>query len=54
MKYVDVGTLKLRTAFSRDQPFKIYVTDLLKEDTDLIWDAIENKGHIYICGYVSI
>lgn len=50
MKYEAAGTLKLRLAFSRDQPNKIYVTDLLKEDTDLVWDVIENKGHIYICG----
>lgn len=49
-EYVNNGTLKIRTAFSRDQPQKIYVTNLLSEDTDLIWNIIDNKGHVYICG----
>lgn len=49
-EYVQNGTLKLRAAFSRDQPEKVYVTNLLKEDTDLLWDVIDNKGHVYICG----
>lgn len=49
-EYVQNGTLKLRVAFSRDQAEKIYVTNLLKEDTDLLWDVIDNKGHVYICG----
>jgi len=48
--YAKNGTLKLRLAFSRDQPEKIYVTNLLREDEDLVWNVIENKGHIYICG----
>lgn len=43
----------MRTAFSRDQAEKIYVTNLLREDTDLVWQVIDNKGHVYICGYVS-
>lgn len=49
-EYIQNGTLKLRVAFSRDQAEKIYVTNLLKEDTDLLWDVIDNKGHVYICG----
>lgn len=49
-EYVQNGTLKLRAAFSRDQAEKIYVTNLLKEDTDSLWDVIDNKGHVYICG----
>lgn len=48
------GTLTLKLAFSRDQEKKVYVTHLLEQDTDLVWNVIgENKGHIYICGYVS-
>lgn len=49
--YVQRGIMKLRTAFSRDQAHKVYVTHLLEEDMDLLWNVIgENKGHFYICG----
>lgn len=49
--YVERGVMKLRTAFSRDQAHKVYVTHLLEEDMDLLWSVIgENKGHFYICG----
>lgn len=48
--YVQNGSLKIRTAFSRDQPEKIYVTNLLRDDADLVWEVIDNKGHVYICG----
>lgn len=49
--YVERGVMKLRTAFSRDQAHKVYVTHLLEEDMDLLWNVIgENKGHFYICG----
>lgn len=49
--YVKRGVISLRTAFSRDQPHKVYVTHLLEEDMDQIWDVIGvNKGHFYICG----
>lgn len=50
-EYVAKGTLTLKTAFSRDQEKKIYVTHLIEEDADLLWKVIgENKGHFYICG----
>lgn len=49
--YASKGSLKLRLAFSRDQPKKLYVTHLLEEDADLIWDIVgEKKGHFYLCG----
>ncbi|RWS02998.1 NADPH-cytochrome P450 reductase-like protein [Dinothrombium tinctorium] len=50
--YLANGALtKLYVAFSRDQPQKVYVTHLLKQNLDELWDIIENKkGHIYICG----
>ncbi len=45
------GTLtKLNVAFSRDQPEKIYVTHLMKNDEALIWNFIKEGGHIYVCG----
>lgn len=53
--YSSKGSLRLRLAFSRDQPQKVYVTHLLEQDSDLIWNVIgENKGHLYICGYVRL
>lgn len=49
--YVEKKTLSLRVAFSRDQEKKVYVTHLLEEDADKIWEVIgEKKGHVYICG----
>ena len=44
------GKLRLITAFSREQKQKVYVQDRIKEHADLIWNALENKGHFYICG----
>lgn len=50
-QYERDGTLTLRTAFSRDQPEKRYVTHLLKEDAQRVWQILgEQNGHIYICG----
>ena len=51
-RYVENGTInKLYLAFSRDQPEKVYVTHLLKQNRAELWDIIGNKlGHIYICG----
>jgi sulfite reductase (NADPH) flavoprotein alpha-component len=44
------GKLHLITAFSREQTSKVYVQDRIKEHADLIWNALENNGHFYICG----
>lgn len=50
-EYVNKGTLNLRVAFSRDQAHKIYVTNLLQDDADLVWKIVgEKNGHVYICG----
>jgi len=49
--YVKNGALNLRAAFSRDQANKVYVTHLLQEDADLVWQMVgEKNGHVYICG----
>jgi len=41
-------------AFSRDQPEKQYVTHLLEQNADELWNIIgEKSGHLYVCGYVS-
>ena len=50
-EFVKKGTLTLKSAFSRDQKEKVYVTHLIENDAELIWRVIgENKGHFYICG----
>lgn len=49
--YESDGTIKLYTAFSRDQENKVYVTHLLKEHQEELWDIIGNQeGHVYVCG----
>uniref|UniRef100_A0A348G635 NADPH--cytochrome P450 reductase n=1 Tax=Odontomachus monticola TaxID=613454 RepID=A0A348G635_ODOMO len=50
-QYAQSGSLKLHTAFSREQPEKVYVTHLLEKNKEEIWRVIgEQNGHIYICG----
>ena len=45
------GICELYTAFSREQANKVYVTDLLAEQKDLIWDILEKQeGSFYVCG----
>lgn len=47
------GDVTLHVAFSRDQPKKVYVTHLLENNLEQIWDVIGNRnGHFYICGLV--
>lgn len=53
-QYAQSGSLKLHTAFSREQPEKVYVTHLLEKNKEEIWRVIgEQNGHIYICGLVA-
>ncbi|XP_060529612.1 NADPH--cytochrome P450 reductase isoform X2 [Cylas formicarius] len=49
-EYEKNGLLTLRVAFSRDQAHKVYVTHLIEQDADQIWNVFENNGHLYICG----
>ena len=42
--------LRIDVAFSRDQKEKIYVQDKLKEHSLEIWQWIQNKACLYICG----
>ncbi|CAK6972512.1 NADPH-dependent diflavin oxidoreductase 1 [Scomber scombrus] len=45
------GQLKLFTAFSRDQEEKVYVQQRVRENSELLWDLITNKGGcFYIAG----
>ncbi|XP_041350268.1 NADPH--cytochrome P450 reductase-like [Gigantopelta aegis] len=49
--YLGKGSLtKMHTAFSRDQPQKIYVQTLMKQNKQELWDLLENGGHVYVCG----
>ncbi|XP_025114995.1 NADPH oxidoreductase A-like [Pomacea canaliculata] len=50
-KWADKGILHLRVAFSRQQQFKVYVQDLLIEDSHQIWQLInEENATLYVCG----
>ena len=45
------GTLTcLETAFSRDQPEKIYVQHRMLEHAREFWDWLECGAHVYVCG----
>ncbi len=49
--YVASGMLKLSIAFSRDSEKKIYVQDLMLEESKEVWSWIINEhASIYICG----
>jgi len=42
--------LKLTTAFSQDQDYKIYVQNRMIENASELWSWIENGAYIYVCG----
>ncbi|MFA6916475.1 MAG: sulfite reductase [Parachlamydiales bacterium] len=46
----DQGKLKVTTAFSRDQPEKIYVQNRLLEHAIEVREWVENGAMIYVCG----
>jgi len=49
--YEKDGTItQLHTAFSRDQPEKVYVTHLLRQNRDDLWRLLEAGAHVYVCG----
>jgi sulfite reductase (NADPH) flavoprotein alpha-component len=41
---------RLDTAFSRDQPVKIYVQDRMREHAAELWRWIDHGAHFYVCG----
>jgi sulfite reductase alpha subunit-like flavoprotein len=50
-KYAEDGVLTLHTAFSRDGPKKVYVTDKMRENSETLWNLIGEQGaHFYVCG----
>ena len=46
----DKTLTRLDTAFSRDQPEKIYVQHRLKENAAELWRWLEEGAHLYVCG----
>ncbi|KAI8080759.1 uncharacterized protein B0P05DRAFT_468813 [Gilbertella persicaria] len=44
------GDSRIVTAFSRDQPQKIYVQHRLQEQAAHIWSLLQKGGYIYVCG----
>lgn len=41
---------RMDTAFSRDQPQKVYVQDRMRENAAELWTWIEKGGYFYVCG----
>ncbi len=41
---------RLDTAFSRDQAFKIYVQDRIRENSAEIWRWLDQGAYFYVCG----
>ncbi|GAA5800589.1 hypothetical protein HPULCUR_006025 [Helicostylum pulchrum] len=41
---------RLITAFSRDQPEKIYVQHRLQQEGRLVWELLQKGGYVYVCG----
>lgn len=51
IRFLKEGTLtRLDTAFSRDQPHKIYVQDRMLENAAEIWSWLDSGAHFYVCG----
>ncbi len=49
--WVGKGVLtRLDTAFSRDQPNKVYVQDRMREQAQELWQWIRSGAHFYVCG----
>ncbi|HLJ77762.1 MAG TPA: hypothetical protein VKT75_10120 [Acidobacteriaceae bacterium] len=49
--WVQNGVLqRLDTAFSRDQKFKIYVQDRIRENSAELWKWLDEGAYFYVCG----
>jgi sulfite reductase (NADPH) flavoprotein alpha-component len=49
-QYVADGFLRLDTAFSRDQPHKVYVQHRMCEQARDIWTWLEEGAELFVCG----
>ncbi len=52
-KLVELGILRLDTAFSRDQIEKVYVQHLMLKHAKDFWQWMEEGAYIYVCGDAS-
>ena len=51
-EYAKDGTItNLILAFSREQAHKIYVQDRILDNAELVMEALDKGGVIYVCGY---
>ncbi len=48
--WADAGLVQLFTAFSRESKRKVYVQDLMREQSEAVWKLIDADAVIYICG----
>ncbi|BCQ10971.1 periplasmic nitrate reductase [Mycobacterium heckeshornense] len=48
--YADGFLTELDLAFSRDQPDKIYVQDLMRKRGAKLWRWLQDGAHVYVCG----
>lgn len=35
------------------QEKKVYVQDRLRQEGDLVWELLQQQGHVYVCGDAS-
>jgi sulfite reductase (NADPH) flavoprotein alpha-component len=51
LEWKESGVLqRLDTAFSRDQAFKVYVQDRVRENAQELWRWLERGAYFYVCG----
>jgi len=50
MQLESEGKLRVTTAFSRDQDYKIYVQDKIRENSADIWQWLQDGAYFYVCG----
>jgi len=44
------GNFRIDTAFSRDQPHKVYVQHRMLEKAEELWRWMENGAYVFVCG----
>lgn len=49
-RWISKGMLKLCLAFSRDQPYKVYVQNKMAEEGALLYQWLEEGAILYVCG----
>ncbi|WP_462379232.1 molybdopterin-dependent oxidoreductase [Pseudomonas sp. Marseille-QA0892] len=48
--HADGFLTNLSLAFSRDQPYKVYVQDRIREQGETLWRWLDAGAHLYVCG----